>query len=252
MQALAITTLGSGPPLVLVHGGAGPRTTWRGLEPLTAHWTLHYVHRRGYGDSPPPPNGRQDFDVDAADLDPLFRTHRPHVMAHSYGVLGTLIAATRTPGSLRSLTLIEPPLYYLAPADPAVARIEALGTEVLTRGRDADPAMLREFLTLAGAPPAETLELSEPALRRATGARLPSEAHPDLEPLRKARIPSLVASGAHSPALETICDNLAEALDAHRLRTPGAGHFVPAAPGFATALHHFLTESDTPPGTAAR
>lgn len=190
--------------------------------------------------------------MDADDLEPLFRTHRPHVLAHSYGVLGTLIAAARTPESLRSLTLIEPPLYYLAPTDPAVAHLEALGTEVLTRGRDADPAMLREFLTLAGAQPAETLEASEPALHRAAGARLPSEAHPDLTPLREARVPALVASGAHSPALETICDNLAETLAARRLQSPGAGHFVPAAPGFAETLHSFLTEGDTPPQTAAR
>jgi RimJ/RimL family protein N-acetyltransferase len=47
-----------------------------------------------------------------------------------------------------------------------------------------------------------------------------------------ARIPTLVASGAHLTALERICEALAAALDARRLVAPGAGHFVAAAPGF--------------------
>lgn len=200
------------------------------------------VHRRGYAPSPPPPDGRQDFEVDAADIAELL-SGRPHVVAHSYGVLGTLLAATRRPADVRSLTLIEPPLFELVPGDPEVARLQRLGDEVLTRGLDADPAVLREFLGLAGVAGLDDAPLPEEVRRgveRAYGSRLPSEARPDLDLLREAGIPVLAASGAHSAGLERVCDALARALDAERLTAPGAGHFVAAAPGFIERLERFL------------
>jgi pimeloyl-ACP methyl ester carboxylesterase len=124
MAAIAVTRAGSGPEVLLVHGGASPKTTWSALAPLSERWTLVHPHRRGY---PPSPEARHDFDVDAADLTPLIDS-RPHVVSHSYGVLGTLIAAARRPGQVRSLTLIEPPLYHLAPGDPEVDRLARLAT----------------------------------------------------------------------------------------------------------------------------
>src|SRR3712207_263065 len=118
MSSIAVIREGEGPEVLLVHGGASPRTTWGALAPLRARWTLALVHRRGH---PPSPAGRHDFDVDAADLASLLEAC-PHVVAHSYGVLGTLIAATRMPARVRSLTLIEPPLFHLVPGDAEVAR----------------------------------------------------------------------------------------------------------------------------------
>jgi pimeloyl-ACP methyl ester carboxylesterase len=229
-----------------VHGGASPGTTWGALSALSARWTLAFVHRRGYPPSPPPSAGRQDFDVDASDLVPLL-DRRPHVVAHSYGVLGTLIAAARRPEGVRSLTLIEPPIYYLVPGDPEVAGLEAMGNAVLTHGLHADPATLREFLSLAGAPGVDDGPLPEEVasgVRRAHGGRLPGDARLALDALREARIPALVASGDHSPGLERICDALAAALDAERLIAPGAGHFVAAAPDFADRLEQFLISAE--------
>jgi pimeloyl-ACP methyl ester carboxylesterase len=239
MQEIAVIREGEGPEILLVHGGASPRTTWGALAPLGARWTLAFVHRRGY---PPSPPGRHDFDVDAGDLESLLDA-RPHVVAHSYGVLGTLIAATRRPEQVRSLTLIEPPLYHLVPGDPEVERLERIGDAVLTHGLDAEPAALREFLRLAGAPNVDDGPLPDEVahgVRRAHGGRIPGEARPELGVLREASIPSLVASGGHSPALERICDALAARLDAERLVAPGAGHFVAAADGFAERLERFL------------
>jgi pimeloyl-ACP methyl ester carboxylesterase len=239
---IAVIREGKGPEVLLVHGGASPATTWSGLAPLSGRWTLAFVHRRGYPPSPPPPEARQDFDVDAADLAELLDS-RPHVVAHSYGVLGALIAATRRPTQVRSLTLIEPPLFYLVPDDPEVARLERMGDAVLTHGLETEPATLREFLQLAGAPVADEGPLSDDiahGVRRAHGSRLTGEARPALDVLRGAGIPSLVASGGHAPALDRICDAVATALCAQRLVAPGAGHFVAAAPGFADRLEQFL------------
>jgi pimeloyl-ACP methyl ester carboxylesterase len=244
VRSIAVIREGSGPEVLLVHGGASPATTWVGLEPLSGRWTLAFAHRRGYPPSPPPPGGRQDFDVDAADLVPLLDPC-PHLVAHSYGALGALIAAARRPAQVRSLTLIEPPL-YLDHNDPAVARLKRMGDAVLTHGLDTDPATLREFLALAGAPVDEGPLPDEVAhgVRRAQGGRLPGEARPDLAALRDAGVPSLIASGGHAAGLERICDAAAAALNARRLVAPGAGHFVAAAPGFADQLEQFLTAAD--------
>jgi pimeloyl-ACP methyl ester carboxylesterase len=201
------------------------------------------VYRRGY---PPSPPGRHDFELDARDIAPLLES-RPHVLAHSYGVLGALIAAAGSPDGVRSLSLIEPPLFYLAPSDPEVARLECMASEVLTHGLEAKPSTLREFLRLAGAPnpgdgplPAKLAH----SIQRAHHGRFPGDARPSLETLRNAGIPSLVASGGHSGALERICDALASELCAERVVVPGAGHFVQRTPSFAECLTRHLTAAE--------
>jgi pimeloyl-ACP methyl ester carboxylesterase len=239
VSAVAVIREGKGPEVLLVHGGASPATTWAGLGHLSQRWTLAFAHRRGYPPSPPP-RGRQDFDVDADDL-ALLLDRRPHLVAHSYGALGALIAATRRPAQVRSLTIIEPALFLLAD-DPEVARLKRMGDAVLTHGLETDAATLREFLQLAGAPVGEGPLSEEVAggVRRAQGSRLPGEAQPALDVLRDSHVPSLVVSGGHEVALERNCDALATALRAQRLIAPGAGHFVAAAPGFADRLEQFL------------
>ena len=242
MSEVAVIPDGSGPEVLLVHGGASPATTWAGLAPLSRRWTLAYVHRRGFPPSPPPADGRQDFEADAADLAVLL-DRRPHVVAHSYGAVGALIAAERIPGQVRSLTLIEPPLYFLVPDDPEVARFRRMGDEFLEHGLDSDPATLRELLKTAGAPVRDGEPLPQEvvrAVRRAQGSRPPSEARPAIEVLRDAGVPSLVASGGHHATTERVCDALARELNAERVVASGAGHFVPAARGFGDRLERFL------------
>ncbi len=243
MTEIVVTREGNGPELLLVHGGASPSTSWQALRPLTTGWTLVVVHRRGY---PPSPPGHHDFDLDAADLAPLLQS-RPHVLAHSYGALGALIAAADNPGGVRSLTLIEPPLFYLVADDPDVDSLEHMGNAVLTDGLEAEPSTLREFLRLAGAPDVPDGPLPPHlvhSIRRAHHGRLPGEARPSLETLREANVPSLVASGGHSGALERICDALATELRAERIVLANAGHFVQRAPGFAQHLTRHLTSAE--------
>lgn len=245
MRPVTILREGTGPEVLLVHGGASARTTWGALAPLSERWTLALMHRRGYPPSPEPPAGRQDFELDANDIAPLLAA-RPHLVAHSYGVLGALLAASAAPERVRSLTLIEPPLWYLVPDDPEVMRLQRLGDAALTDGLNADPRGLREFLRLAGAPGVDEGPLPEEVahgVRRAHGGRLPGEARPQLHRLRAAGVPALVASGGHSDGIERVCDSLAAELAAARVVAPGAGHFVAGAPGFAAHLERFLASS---------
>src|SRR3954454_20766834 len=241
VSRIAVMREGSGPEVLLVHGGASPATTWRGLESLGERWTLAYAHRRGYPPSPPLPGPGSDFDVDADDLEPLLAS-RPHVVAHSYGTIGAVIAALRRPADVRSLTLIEPPFYIVD--DPHVHELRRMGDEVLAHGLETDPTTLRTFLRLAGSPgvgdDGPLPDDVRRAVRRSHGARSPSEAHIDLAALRASGIPILVASGAHAPAAERICEALSAELGASHVVAPGAGHFVAAAPTFADGLERFL------------
>ncbi len=242
--AIVVMREGNGPEVLLVHGGASPARTWSGLEHLSERWTLAFVHRRGFGPSPAPPAGRQDFDLDAADLVGLL-DDRPHIVAHSYGAVGAVIAATQRPTQVRSLTLIEPAI-FLPPDDPDVERFERMGKAVLTYGLQTEPATLRAFLKIAGAPVPDEGPLPEEVIRgvrRSHGSRHPGEARPALHILREAGVPSLVVSGDHHPAAERMCDATAAALDARRVIAPGAGHFVAAAPGFADELERFLSST---------
>jgi len=169
---------------------------------------------------------------------------RPHVIAHSYGALGALIAATQRPEQVRSLTLIEPAL-FLDPKDPEVARFKEMGDAVLRHGLGTDPAILREFLQIAGAQVGDG-PLSAEVVRgvlRAQGSRSPGQADPALDVLRDAGLPTLVVSGDHTPAVERMCDAACEALDATRVVVPGASHFVASAPGFADLLEQFLVSA---------
>jgi pimeloyl-ACP methyl ester carboxylesterase len=238
---VAVTRTGTGPEVLLVHGGASPATTWSGLERLSERWTLAFLHRRGYPPSPPPPSGHQDFELDAADLCELL-DGRPHLVAHSYGGVAAAIAATSRPDRVRSLTLLEPAL-FLPADDPEVAWFRRIGDEVLACGMETDPETLRTFLKISGAPVPDEGPLPDEVVRgvnRAHGGRPPSQAHPPLEVIREAGIPSLVVSGGHQPALEQMCDAVATELGGARLVAPGAGHFVAAAPGFAPQLEAFL------------
>ncbi len=227
-----------------MHGGASAATTWSGLAELKARWTLAVVNRRGFSPSPRPPAGHQDFEVDAADLVPLL-DDRPHLVAHSYGGIGAVMAAISRPSHVRSLALLEP-AFFLPRDDPEVARFQRMGDAVISEGLDADQSTLREFLRIAGAPVPDEGPLPPEVVngvRRAHGSRPPSEADPPLDTLRDAGFPILVASGGHHRAIERSCDALAAALEAQRSVSPGAGHFIAAAPGFAELLEQFLLEA---------
>jgi pimeloyl-ACP methyl ester carboxylesterase len=236
-----VQRVGHGPEVLLIHGGAGPRPTWRGLDRLATHWTLATVYRRGFPPSPPPTSGYQDFDEDAADILSVLE-NRPHLVAHSYGGVGAMLAAAHAPQRVRSLTLIEPAV-HLVDDDPEAAHFKQIAETFLAGGAQTDPEVIREFLKIVGSPITDDGPLPESAIaaaHRARGTRSPYEADLPLQALRDSRVPLLVASGAHYEPIERNMTKLAAALDAQRIVAPGSGHFVTAADGFADRLATFL------------
>jgi pimeloyl-ACP methyl ester carboxylesterase len=104
-EQIAVERFGSGPAILLLHGGSGPELTWDRQMQLAERWSLIIPIRRGFPRSAPAE--RQDFEVDAEDVARLL-TKRTHLVGFSYGGLGVTLAAERDPELVRSLTLIEP------------------------------------------------------------------------------------------------------------------------------------------------
>jgi pimeloyl-ACP methyl ester carboxylesterase len=244
VSALAVTRRGSGPPVVLVHGSVtGGELTWRAQAPLAERFTLLVVDRPGFGEAPPP-DGRVDWETDAA-LVAEALPEGAHLVGHSYGGVIALLAAARRPEALASLTVVEPPAFAVARDDPDVEAFVAEAGAHWQDGPDDPEAFLRRFL--------ELVSPSSPPLQAPVGAsliagarllrheRLPFEAEIPVAALQAAGIPTLAVSGGHHPAFEVVCDVLARELPAVRGMVRGAGHAVPrAGEAFNRMLERFL------------
>lgn len=219
-----------GAPALLVHGSVtNGAMTWGEQRPLAGRWSLLVLDRRGY--HPNPLNEeREDFEVDASDVSLLLAEHGPlHLVGHSYGAVVSLLAAARLPRGVRSLTVIEPPAFGVAPGDPAVREMADGMAEYWRTGPRDPEAFMRGFLEQAGSAVQLPDPLTPPLAQSAVllrGERFPGEAVIPFEELRRARFPKLVVSGGHNPAFEAICDVIADRIGAERVMIQGAGHSV--------------------------
>ncbi|MFH9089682.1 alpha/beta fold hydrolase [Streptomyces sp. NPDC017673] len=238
---LHVVERGTGDPVLLVHGGgfAGPES-WRAQEPLAARHRLLVVSRPGYGRSEE--HGPEDYVTDGRLLAGLL-TRPTHVVAHSYGTLGAMLAAVRRPETVRSLTLVESAASAAARGSEAVDAYERAARGLVARpGADPDAFFRRLFALIDPTtryPVPLPGELSRSARRLSADTRWPWEAVVPVRELRAAPFPVLVVSGGARPVFERISDALAEQLGARRLVVPG-GHAVQntGAP-FNTALEEF-------------
>lgn len=227
MTAPHVERIGSGPPVLFVHGsvGGGERT-WSAQRPLAARWMLLLLDREGYGRNPPVE--REDFEVDAGHVAELLGGGM-HLVGHSYGGVASLLAAARRPEAVRSLTVIEPPAFAVAAGNPHVDDFVVRLRRHFAEGPREPTAFLGRFLELVGSEPTLPDPLP-PTLQRAAElllvARGPWEAEIPLGDLACARFPKLVVSGGHHSAFEAVCDVLEERLGAERAVIPGAGHGI--------------------------
>jgi pimeloyl-ACP methyl ester carboxylesterase len=139
-----------------------------------------------------------------------------------------MVAAALRPEQVRSLTLIEPPVFQLAADDAAVREYWAELNEAIS---EPDPAeRVRRFFATAGIP-AKVPTVLPPPLRHLADdlatMRQPWDVPLDLAALRRLDVPKTVVSGAHRDAFERLADRLAGLIAADRAVLPGAGHAVP-------------------------
>jgi pimeloyl-ACP methyl ester carboxylesterase len=231
--------------IVLVHGSVvGGRATWREQRrTVVDEAELVVLERPGFA---PGPVEDVDFerhaDWVAARLEP-----GDHLVGQSYGAVVSLLAAARARAPLASLTVIEPPCTSVALDDPAVAAFARAGAELYAGARGSEPeAFLRRFLAAVGSdwdPPTPLPPELEQGVEALIRERGPWEATIPLAEIAELGIPTLVVSGAHSPAFDSICDTLERALDAERVVIPGYGHNPQLSPRFTEALLAFVARS---------
>ncbi len=225
---LYVESWGEGTPVVLVHGSlAIGAEEWEAQRPLADEgFRLLVFDRRGYGQSPAAEG--EDFLADADDIAELMGDGA-HLVGHSYGGLGVMFAAARRPEATKSLTLLEPAAFAVAPDHPEV---RALVDSV--RGRwDSDlpdAEWVVQFLKAVGSDPDEFppdfLAAAVPLVPVLRRGRPFLSADLPLAELAAASFPKLVVSGGHSAGFDAMCDEVAERIGAARITIEGAGHEV--------------------------
>ncbi len=225
---LHVEAWGEGAPVVLVHGSlATGADEWNAQRPLADEgFRLLVFDRHGYGDSRSAQG--EDFLVDADDIAELMGDGA-HLVGHSYGGLGVMLAAARRPDATRSLTVLEAPATELARSNPEwrafVDDVRALWDEDLP-----DQEWVIRFLEAVGSEPdqlpTELLAAAVtlvPVFRR---GRPYFEAELPLAELASAGFPKLVVSGGHHAGFDAMCGDLARRIGASRTTVRGAGHEI--------------------------
>ncbi|MEV6559390.1 alpha/beta fold hydrolase [Nocardia sp. NPDC051756] len=245
LEPLVIHRSGTGPPIVLVHGGMPAAMTWAAQQQLAQNWSLIVPNRRGFPPSPAAP--WQDFLADADDLAELIKEipGGAHLIGFSYGGLSAVLAAERLPHLVRSLTVIEAPFWVAAADDESVRALATLSDRFAEHPEDKQAEA--EFFAVSGVDPSMLANVGDDirhAMEFGRKLRSPREATPRFETITEAGVPTLIFSGDHNPALEQVCDGLATLLDAERVHLAGAGHAVQHAPGFNTMWESFLSAAE--------
>jgi pimeloyl-ACP methyl ester carboxylesterase len=225
---LFVDSWGAGTPVVLAHGSlATGAEEWEAQRPLADEgFRLLVLDRRGYGRSPAVEG--EDFVRDGEDIAELMGDGA-HLVGHSYGGLGVMLAAARRPDATRSLTLLEPGAFALG-QDRAAARSLVDGIRHTWDEDLPDEEWVVRFLKAVGSDPDEfppeflaaALPLV-PVLRR---GRPPFDPDLPLAELAAAPFPKVVVSGGHSEGFDAICDDLADRIGASRAVVEGAGHEI--------------------------
>jgi pimeloyl-ACP methyl ester carboxylesterase len=146
-MGLAYDRVGSGPPLVLLHGVGHRRQAWNAvLGRLTPHREVITVDLPGHGESPPlPGNGQPVLDVMVAELTALLAglgLERPHLGGNSLG--GRLALELAGNGHGASVTGLSPAGFWEAERQVRRSRVIFKVMEVAaSRLQPAAPALSR-------------------------------------------------------------------------------------------------------------
>lgn len=246
--AISCRRIGSGPPVVMVHGSGGGLHSWQPVaERLADRFELWSPARRGYQPSGSGPSPKR-FADEVEDVRALIdRIGRPvHLVGMSYGATVALhAAAAGLP--VRSLVLWEPPLYAAGvELAPVLTRFEELAASGDRRGAD---RLLAEKVARVPGPLLDLMDASRPAepADDEPADDAPDDAPDDvpgwcrdlesmaadtvdLERWSAVTVPTLLMRGSDTwqPMPETL-DRLAAALPQVTLVVfPGQMHFAPS------------------------
>jgi pimeloyl-ACP methyl ester carboxylesterase len=236
-------SVGTGEPLVFVHGSWDDHHAWDAVVPLLAgSFKVISFDRRGHSQSDAPSLAGSISD-DMADLAALIESVGPapaHVAGNSFGACITLRLATERPDLFRSVILHEPPFLPLLAGDPQVESVlEESGRRigaVVERVVSGDhPGAARQFVEEVALGPGQW-DVLPPEVQQIfiTNAPTfvdemqegPAALSIDLDALASMKRPTLLTGGDQSPPFfPLILSKLANALPAADQRViAGAGH----------------------------
>lgn len=262
----AYVEMGTGTPVVLVHGALGDYRDWTlQLAPLAARFRVIAYSRRYHFPNQPVAEGA-DYTLaqNAADLVALVQAlHLPpvHLVGHSYGGSVAAMAAAAHPELVRTLTLVEPSLFSLLTDDAegraVVAKQNAAYADVIARlNRGGREGVLRDFIDLVAGSGA--YERTSSAAHTEMMENLPTlkpmllgknhGAPFTLAEAAKLTMPVLLIGSERSPRIFHLTEDKLEAALPHarRVTLQGVSHFSaredPAA--FNAALLEFLAHAN--------
>jgi len=230
---LHVTEVGHGPRVVLIHGGdpGGGAPAFDAQKDLEKRWTLVMPDRPGHGRTPR--HGREDFERDAKLLSPLIAEQPAHLVGHSYGGIVALYIAARQPDSVRSLVLIEPPAFWFAPDNPAVAEMARSNRELFENPPDDPVEMIKRFFALVGMnfPLPDDLPMPRPQplvdIAKVLGdIRGPDEGNIAVGSLIAGGYPILVLTSGRIAGFEGIAEAIAAQTGGEHLVITGTDHAV--------------------------
>lgn len=259
--SLAYREVGSGEPVVFVHGGLGDLRTWAAqLEPLGSRSrAIAYSRRYARPNEAIAPGGVDPMSVHVADLVALLHTLRAapaHLVGNSWGAFICLLTGIEHPDVVRSLVLEEPPLLPLVLGSGSRPQLAVLARSLRRRPRATLAVLgfgLRTFAPMAWAYRRGDAEgalqlFARGVLGRRAFARLTAQRRQQMlesaaeleaefragfpplaeESLSAVRAPTLVLTGEQSPTIEgALSQWLAELLpEAEQLTVPGASHLM--------------------------
>lgn len=230
-------------PALMIHCGLAHSGAWARLAgELSGALDMVAFDLPGHGRSADWPEGEaREIQAACVDIAAGFLDRPTDIIGHSFGATVALRLAAERPGSVRSLTLIEPVFFAVAfRDDPAMQpRYEAEHAGFRAALKAGEGALAAEaFNRIWGQRPWADLP-EEMRTQMARQMRIIAATHPALcedlagllapGRLEAVDIPALLIEGSESPAImAAICEGLSARLPrASRAVILGAGHMVP-------------------------
>jgi pimeloyl-ACP methyl ester carboxylesterase len=250
---IAVEYAGTGPSLVIVHGGIGDHTRWKPLFPFLApHFTVCAMDRRGHGAS----GDSADYSLrkEAEDVAAVVDSRPPpiFVLGHSYGGLCAL-EATFIAKNISKLVLYEPAVQE---RDRSAI---ASKMETLVRAKKREQALIVFLQEIVMISPEEIAAMRSRPNWTELVANVDSQIrqlraldayHFDPKRISDLSIPTLLLTGSKtaSPYLKRGIDGLMAALPNRRLivlegQEHNAMEAIPEK--FAATVSNFLLETDS-------
>jgi len=233
---ISIIKIGTGPPMVLIHGAASTALSWALVLPeLSRKFTLYVMDRRGRSASGDAPSYSVQAEVEDIATVIAVAEEPVTLVAHSYGAFLSVIAASQGKPlqNVSRMILYEPPIYEKPrPAHTKmlneITQAAEAGDKERVTARFLEEAVGLQAVNLMRSSPAwPGLVALAPTLPREV--RAVSEFRPSSAALANWAAPTTMFLGEKSPdhmgaAARLVCSSMA---NCHLVILEGQGHLAP-------------------------